>query len=64
LRVEVVHAGSSDIDKFRRIAAATLGDDDRFILVNYHRNVIGQRTGGHISPLAAYDADTDQFFDP
>jgi hypothetical protein len=29
--------------------------------VNYLRKAIGQQTGGHISPLAAYDAKVDRF---
>jgi len=31
------------------------------VLVNYLRRTIGQERGGHISPLAAYDAETDRF---
>ena len=31
------------------------------MLVNYLRKAIGQETGGHISPLAAYDAKSDRF---
>ncbi len=61
LDVEVVHAGDSSVDAFRDAAVATLGDEDHFILVNYLRKAIGQEAGGHISPLAAYDADTDRF---
>lgn len=61
LEVEVVHAGDSDVDGFRKAAVAAIDDDDRFVLVNYLRKAIGQETGGHISPLAAYDADTDRF---
>ncbi len=61
LDVEVVHAGDTDLDAFRKTAVATLDDDDHFILVNYLRSAIGQEKGGHISPLAAYDADTDRF---
>ena len=38
-----------------------IGEEDHFVLVNYLRKAIGQETGGHISPLAAYDADTDRF---
>lgn len=30
-------------------------------MINYLRAAIGQEKGGHISPLAAYDADTDRF---
>lgn len=61
LKVDVVHAGDTDLDTFRRTAIATIDDDDHFILVNYLRSAIGQEKGGHISPLAAYDADTDRF---
>ena len=32
-----------------------------FVLVNYLRRAIGQESGGHISPLAAYDGKTDRF---
>ena len=49
------------VDAFREAAASALDDPDRFVLVNYLRSAIGQETGGHISPLAAYDADSDRF---
>ncbi len=61
LKVTVVHAGDSDLDTFRKTAIAELEDNDHFILVNYLRKAIGQEAGGHISPLGAYDADTDRF---
>ncbi len=61
LDVEVVHAADSDLDTFRKTAIAQLEDNDHFILVNYLRKSIGQETGGHISPLGAYDQDTDRF---
>ena len=32
-----------------------------YVIVNYLRRTIGQERGGHISPLAAYDAETDRF---
>ena len=61
LDVDVTHAGDSSLDTFRDTAIAGLNDRDRFVLVNYLRSAIGQEKGGHISPLAAYDADTDRF---
>jgi hypothetical protein len=61
LKAEVIHASDSDLDHFRKTAIDELGDDDRFVVVNYLRKAIGQEAGGHISPLAAYDADTDRF---
>ena len=61
LNVEVTHASDSSLDEFRATAIAQLEEDDHFILVNYRRKEIGQESGGHISPLGAYDADTDRF---
>jgi hypothetical protein len=61
LHVDVVHAADSSLDASRSAAVAALEDDNRFVLVNYLRKAIGQEAGGHISPLAAYDADTDRF---
>ena len=61
LNVEVVHAADSDLETFRQTAIAHLDDSDHFVLVNYLRSAIGQETGGHISPLGAYDEDTDRF---
>lgn len=61
LDVTVRHAEASSLEEFREIAVAELSDQDRFVLVNYLRSAIGQERGGHISPLAAYDAETDRF---
>ena len=32
-----------------------------YVIVNYRRESVGQRGGGHISPLGAYDAQSDSF---
>jgi hypothetical protein len=61
LRAEVHHAADSSLDEFRALAQDHLGSPDRHVAVNYLRRAIGQERGGHISPLAAYDADTDRF---
>jgi hypothetical protein len=61
LEVEVRHAGDETLEVFRRTARDYLGRKDQFVIVNYLRKVIGEETGGHISPLAAYDAKTDRF---
>jgi hypothetical protein len=61
LQVTVRHAEETSLDEFRETAVAELDERDRFVLVNYLRAAIGQERGGHISPLAAYDADTDRF---
>lgn len=61
LQADVQRAGSTSLASFRTRAVQTLNSKNEFILVNYLRSELGQETGGHISPLAAYDADTDMF---
>ena len=41
------------------VANLTRADD--YVIVNYRREAAGQRGGGHISPLGAYDAESDSF---
>jgi hypothetical protein len=59
--VEVVHADGSTLEAFRLKARENLSRPSDYMLVNYQRSVLGQREGGHISPLAAYSAETDRF---
>jgi hypothetical protein len=61
LTVEVHHAADGGLDDFRAAARDYLGAKNHFVVVNYLRKVLGQQAGGHISPLAAYDAKTDRF---
>lgn len=59
--VEVHHAADASLDAFRASARDYLRAKDHFVLVNYLRKALGQQIGGHISPLAAYDAQADRF---
>jgi hypothetical protein len=59
--IEVHHAADGGLDAFRAEASAALGAKDHFVIVNYLRTALGQETYGHISPLAAYDAEADRF---
>jgi hypothetical protein len=61
LKVDVRHAGDATLDEFRAKAREYLGQKNHFVIVNYLRMALGQERGGHISPLAAYDAETDRF---
>lgn len=61
VRVAVRHASDSNLDGFRAEARDYLSKPDHYVIVNYLRKAIGQERGGHISPLAAYDAETDRF---
>lgn len=61
VKAEVHHASDSSADEFRKLASAYLGEPGHFVLVNYLRKALGEETGGHISPLAAYDGKADRF---
>ncbi|MEO6744015.1 MAG: phytochelatin synthase family protein [Caldimonas sp.] len=59
-RMTVVDAGLSD-DAIRADIAGALQREGTYVIVNYRREAVGQRGGGHISPLGAYDARSDSF---
>ncbi len=59
--VKLSHAADSSVDTFRAEARAALATPGHFVIVNYLRKAIGQEKGGHISPLAAFDKETDRF---
>ncbi|MCY4555373.1 MAG: phytochelatin synthase [Chloroflexi bacterium] len=62
LKVEIrVVDESEDPVAIVRELSANLATGDDFVLVNYARRALGQRGGGHISPLGAYDERSDSF---
>jgi hypothetical protein len=58
-KVVVSDALSDDIIRAELIRNMQTGGD--YVIVNYLRKAVGQAGGGHISPLAAYDAASDSF---
>ena len=61
VKVKVYHAADSNLKEFRSSVVANLKQENNFVLVNYLRKVIGEEKGGHISPIAAYNEETDRF---
>ena len=59
-RLVVVDDKKTDAE-IRTELVASLARPDDYVLVNYRREAVGQRSGGHISPLGAYDAVSDSF---
>ncbi|ROS04962.1 phytochelatin synthase [Sinobacterium caligoides] len=59
VEVVVKHADDIDEQEFRRVVERNLSTKGDYLLVNYQRQVLGQKRSGHISPLAAYDRRTD-----
>jgi hypothetical protein len=61
LNIEVKHTSITNLNEFVSLAKEYLGTPNHYVVVNYLRSSIGQELGGHISPLAAYDKNTDRF---
>ena len=59
LNVSVSYADQFDVDEFRAVVQENLATAGDYLVVNYQREVLGQGRVGHISPLSAYDKDTD-----
>lgn len=59
--VEIYYTSNTTLEQFRTQAKANLKNDRDFIIVNYNRSQIGQKGGGHISPIAAYSEKMDKF---
>jgi hypothetical protein len=61
VKAEIHYGGDLSLDAFRKMVSQNLKQDKNFVVVNYSRRAIGQEGGGHISPLAAYNAEKDEF---
>lgn len=46
-------------DSLRRLLKVTLNDPSRRVIVNFSRQTLNQEGHGHISPIGAYDANSD-----
>lgn len=61
-RAVATHAAAAEavgVAAFRAELRAVLGESERFMVINYDSRRIGQAGGGHISPVAAYDTESD-----
>ena len=59
--VEVRHAGAETLETFRSNATRALSSGDSVVIVNFLREGLDERHGGHFSPLGAYDQKEDRF---
>jgi hypothetical protein len=63
-KVAKTFASDTNLDAFRTAARAAIADPNAILIVNFGRAELGQSGiagGGHISPVAAYNASTDRF---
>lgn len=61
VKAQVYHAGDLTVDEFRSLVVKNLQEPGNFVIANFLRKVIGEESGGHISPIAAYNKETDRF---
>ena len=61
VKVDMYYGSEVSLDKFRTLVKTNLQQPNNFILVNYLRKTINQESGGHISPIAAYNEKSDRF---
>ena len=62
LRVQMQYfskAEESQINDFRDLVKNITKDKKKFLLINFHGKNLGLKTGGHISPLVAFDESSD-----
>ena len=59
--VTVYHASELSLDQFRRVLLETLASEDQRVIGNFKNDILEGASGyGHLSPIAAYNKDTDE----
>ena len=58
--VSVRHGAEMTLEEFRRAIVSNLSEANNYVLVNYLRRSLGQKGGGHISPIAAFHEESDR----
>jgi hypothetical protein len=61
VQVKTFYGSDINLDQFRQLIRENLANDNNFVLINYLGRAIGQKRGGHISPIAAYNEENDRF---
>jgi hypothetical protein len=59
-RLSIVDDGKSE-QEIRTELVDNLKRRGDYVIISYARKAVGQQGGGHISPLGAYDAESDSF---
>lgn len=61
VNVKVYYGSDVSFNEFRQLIVKNLEQQNNYVIVNYLRSTINQEKGGHISPIAAYNKETDRF---
>lgn len=55
----VKHARASTEEAFQASVKSNMNDPSNWLIVNYDRSVLGEKGGGHISPVSAYSEENN-----
>lgn len=61
LSTERVYVSDLSLPAFRQQLKDLLRNDHCFVIAFYNRSKLGQKSGAHFSPIAAYDSASDRF---
>ena len=61
VNAQAFHGKEVNLAQFRQLIVQNLQETENFVIVNYLRTSLGQKGGGHISPIAAYHEQSDRF---
>lgn len=62
LKIELIYVEKNDektTEKFRKVLKKIFVENKKFVVVNFDGKVLGKETRGHVSPVVAYDEETD-----
>jgi hypothetical protein len=62
LKVKTTHVtkvDDSDLEKFRWLLKTTFNDKNHYLIANFNGRALGLKSDGHISPIVAFDQDSD-----
>jgi len=59
-KATATHAGDASETAFRDVVRRNGSTPGDYLVLNYHREALGQQGGGHFSPVGAYDAASDR----
>lgn len=60
VEVTARRADAASVEEFRAAIRRNLAADGDYLIVNYQREKLGQDAVGHISPVSAFDEETDR----
>jgi hypothetical protein len=58
--IYIYNVNEDEIINFRKLLKKILSDKNKFLVANFDGKILGAKTNGHISPIVAYNQDSDE----